>query len=69
MNLCFSIFRLNYCVSALFELLTAAKIEQILWKLLHKVLGARLLVFTNQRFGALFHFQEKGMVFKEPLNK
>ena len=51
-------------VSALFEQLTAAKIEQTKKKFLHKVLGTRLLVFTHQRFGALFHFQEKGMVFK-----
>ena len=57
MNLCFSMFRRNFSVSALFEQLSAVKIEQNKKKFLHKVLGTRLLVFTTNDLAPFLRFR------------
>ena len=55
LNLCFSIFKKNISVSALFQRAAAARFRINRRKIFHKVMGAGLLVFTNQvqRFFAL----------------
>ena len=48
LNLCFSIFKRNFRGSALFQRGTAARFRKNQRKIFHKVMGAGLLVFTNQ---------------------
>ena len=48
MNLCFSIFKRNFSDSALFQRAAAARFRINRRKIFHKVMGAGLLVFTNQ---------------------
>ena len=48
MNLCFSIFKWNFSDSALFQRAAAARFRINRRKIFHKVMGAGLLVFTNQ---------------------
>ena len=48
LNLCFSIFKRNFSDSALFQRAAAARFRINRRKIFHKVMGAGLLVFTNQ---------------------
>ena len=48
LNLCFSIFKRNFRDSALFQRGTAERFRKNQRKIFHKVMGAGLLVFTNQ---------------------
>ena len=48
LNLCFSIFKRNFSDSALFQRAAAARFRKNRRKIFHKVMGAGLLVFTNQ---------------------
>jgi len=48
LNLCFSIFKQNFSGSALFQRAAAAGFQKNRGKIFHKVMGAGLLVFTNQ---------------------
>ena len=48
LNLCFSIFKRNCGDSALFQRAAAAGFQKNRGKIFHKVMGAGLLVFTNQ---------------------
>ncbi len=48
LNLCFSIFKRNFRDSPLFQRGTAARFRKNQRKIFHKVMGAGLLVFTNQ---------------------
>ncbi|PWM14375.1 MAG: hypothetical protein DBX57_05240 [Clostridia bacterium] len=48
LNLCFSIFKWNFSDSALFQRAAAARFRINRRKIFHKVMGAGLLVFTNQ---------------------
>ena len=48
LNLCFSIFKQNFSDSALFQRVLAAGFQKNRRKIFHKVMGAGLLVFTNQ---------------------
>ena len=48
LNLCFSIFKRNFRDNALFQRGTAARFQKNQRKIFHKVMGAGLLVFTNQ---------------------
>ena len=54
LNLCFSIFKGNLTVSALFRRLVRAENRGNQRKIFHKVMGAGLLVFTKPMTGALF---------------
>ena len=48
LNLCFSIFKRIFSGSALFQRAAAARFRKKRRKIFHKVMGAGLLVFTNQ---------------------
>ena len=48
LNLCFSIFKRIFSGSALFQRAVAAVFQKNRRKIFHKVMGAGLLVFTNQ---------------------
>ena len=48
LNLCFSIFKKNISVSALFQRAAAAGFQKNRGKIFHKIMDAGLLVFTNQ---------------------
>ena len=48
LNLCFSIFKGIFEGSALFQRAAAAGFQKNRRKIFHKVMGAGLLVFTNQ---------------------
>ena len=48
LNLCFSIFKRIFSGSALFQRAAAAEFQKNQRKIFHKVMGAGLLVFTNQ---------------------
>ena len=48
LNLCFSIFKGIFAASALFQRAAAAGFQKNQRKIFHKVMGAGLLVFTNQ---------------------
>ena len=48
LNLCFSIFKGIFAASALFQRAAAAVFRENRGKIFHKVMGAGLLVFTNQ---------------------
>ena len=48
LNLCFSIFKQYFSDSALFQRAAAARFRINRRKIFHKVMGAGLLVFTNQ---------------------
>ena len=48
LNLCFSIFKRIFSGSALFQRAAAAGFQKNRRKIFHKVMGAGLLVFTNQ---------------------
>ena len=48
LNLCFSIFKRNFSDSALFQRAAAARFRINRRKIFHKVMGAGLLIFTNQ---------------------
>ena len=48
LNLCFSIFKGIFAASALFQRAAAAGFQKNRRKIFHKVMGAGLLVFTNQ---------------------
>ena len=48
LNLCFSIFKEFFAVSALFQRAAAAGFQKNRRKIFHKIMDAGLLVFTNQ---------------------